>query len=90
MLNGRYFKVLARRGAASAPRLGLAISRKHTRTNVRRNLLKRLARESFRMHVDRLPPWDVVVLSRAGAREADRKALRAELERLWSLLEQGE
>jgi ribonuclease P protein component len=47
---------------------------------VDRNKLKRLARESFR-HQSSLPPWDFVVLARAGADRAERPLLRASLDR---------
>jgi len=47
---------------------------------VDRNKLKRLAREAFR-HQHALPSWDFVVLARAGADRAERRVLRASLDR---------
>jgi ribonuclease P protein component len=47
---------------------------------VDRNRLKRLAREAFRLRTD-LPPWDFVVLAKAGADKADKPSLRASLDR---------
>jgi ribonuclease P protein component len=47
---------------------------------VDRNKVKRVARESFR-HQRALPPWDFVVLARAGVDRAERSALRASLDR---------
>ena len=67
-------------------RLGTAIARKHTRTAVRRNLAKRLARETLRQEATHLPPVDVVVLSRPGVREAQRRELRDDLIALWRRL----
>lgn len=66
----------------SGARLGLAISRKHARRAVDRNRIKRIAREAFRVRRQQLPPVDIIVLSRAGVTEADRAALRSELDRL--------
>jgi ribonuclease P protein component len=63
-------------------RLGLAISKKHVRRAVDRNLLKRIAREAFRMRRQTLPAVDIIVLSRAGAVGTDRAELRAEIDRL--------
>lgn len=81
---GRRFMVLYRRLDPAGPsaRLGLAISKKHARRSVDRNRVKRIAREAFRISKSRLPPVDIVVLSRAGIASAGRDELRAELDRL--------
>jgi ribonuclease P protein component len=76
----RFFTVLARPSGRSAARLGLTVSRRAAKRAVDRNKLKRLARESFR-HQTSLPPWDFVVLARAGADRAERRVLRASLDR---------
>jgi ribonuclease P protein component len=76
----RFFTVLARASGRPVARLGLTVSRRAAKRAVDRNKLKRLARESFR-HQPKLPPWDFVVLARAGADRAERKALRASLDR---------
>jgi ribonuclease P protein component len=84
----RYFTVLARPSGRSAARLGLTVSRRAAKRAVDRNKLKRLARESFRQR-SALPPWDFVVLARAGADRADRRALRASLDRHFEQLTQA-
>jgi ribonuclease P protein component len=76
----RFFTVLARPSSASSARLGLTVSRRAAKRAVDRNRLKRLAREAFR-HNAALPPWDFVVLARPGADRADRRLLRASLDR---------
>jgi ribonuclease P protein component len=81
----RFFTVLARSSGRSAARLGLTVSRRAARRAVDRNKLKRLAREAFRQH-GALPPVDFVVLARAGADRAERRALRASLDRHFAQL----
>jgi len=76
----RFFTVLARSTGRPAARLGLTVARRAAKRAVDRNKLKRLARESFR-HQTALPPWDFVVLARAGADRAERRALRASLDK---------
>lgn len=76
----RFFTVLARSSGRAAARLGLTVSRRAARRAVDRNKLKRLAREAFRQRRE-LPPWDFVVLARMGADRAERRALRASLDR---------
>nr|VFJ44213.1 MAG: ribonuclease P protein component [Candidatus Kentron sp. DK]VFJ64417.1 MAG: ribonuclease P protein component [Candidatus Kentron sp. DK] len=62
----RTVTVLAIANGRDIPRLGLAISKRWLSRAVARNRIKRLIRESFRAHQDRLRGWDVVVISRSG------------------------
>jgi len=49
----------------------------------RRNRIRRIVRESFRLHQHELPAADIVVNARAAARDADNDKLYASLKRLW-------
>ena len=86
----RCFSIVARtRSAGSDPcpaRLGLAVARKQIRLAVRRNRLKRLIRESFRTHRERLSGMDVVVIPRAVADQVSREFVRSSLSRHWGVL----
>ncbi len=79
----RHWLVLAADNGLHHARLGLAISKKVLRRAWQRNLAKRIARESFRQHKHLLRGLDLVVLVRAGAREANRRILRSSLDALW-------
>ena len=59
-----------------APRLGLAIGRRVSPRAHVRNTLKRIARESFRAHIARLPIMDIVVVFRLESARASRSELR--------------
>ena len=50
---------------------------------VRRNRVRRVIRESFRLHQDALPPADIVVSARARTKEAGNAEMFASLKRLW-------
>jgi ribonuclease P protein component len=59
------------------PRLGIAISRKCTRSAVVRNRIKRVIREAFRPRKSGLGGFDIVFLDHAGAERLEKKELRA-------------
>lgn len=64
-------------------RLGLSIAVRALGGAVRRNRVRRLIRESFRLHRRALPALDIIVSARGPARAASAAELRAALERLW-------
>lgn len=59
-----YFKVLARSNENLVPRLGVVVAKKAIKSAVTRNRVKRLIRESFRVHQSILVGLDIVVLLR--------------------------
>lgn len=69
--------------ACGRPRLGLAISKRVSKSAVRRNRIKRLARDSFRRTRAQLPAFDILLIARFSADQEDNASLRAELSRLW-------
>lgn len=64
--------VLYRKNDLAHGRLGLAISKKYAKHAVVRNRLRRLIRESFRLHAHLLNGYDIVVL-------ANRKIILTEI-----------
>ena len=76
--------VLARfRGEMLPARLGLIIPKKHLRLSVQRNEVKRVIRESFRMHQHSLSGLDLLVLARAGIVSLNKKQQRAIVNKSW-------
>ena len=64
------------------PRLGLVVGKKTARRANRRNYMKRVLREWFRLHRHALPPQDVVVRVRRPFGREDAARVRAELAEL--------
>lgn len=65
------------------PRLGLSIAARTVGNAVARNRLRRVIRESFRLHQLELPAVDIVIGARNAARAAAADAVRASLSKLW-------
>lgn len=65
------------------PRLGLAMAMRTCGGAAKRNRLKRLTRESFRLHQHALPPVDITVAAREATARALPATLRSSLERLF-------
>ncbi|WP_277949396.1 ribonuclease P protein component [Chromatium okenii] len=80
------FIVLCRANDLTEARLGLAISKKCARRAVDRNRLKRIARESFRIHCQSIPPVDIVILCVHGAPKIPNTQLFSYLERAWVII----
>ena len=66
------------RAEASAPRLGVAVSKKVDKRAVGRNRIKRLAREIFRGQRAALPAGDYVLIAQPGAAKLESSELQAQ------------
>ena len=78
-----FFAVTATLNQSGAPRLGLAVAVRAAGGAVARNRLRRIIRESFRLHQREIPALDLVVSVRSRARAASGAVLRASLAALW-------
>jgi ribonuclease P protein component len=70
----------------NSARLGMAVSTRAAGQSVNRNRLRRLIRESFRMHREELPAVDVLVTARAGSAKATNMEVFASLARAWQAI----
>lgn len=86
-LDTRHFLIRYRASDAASARLGLAISRRVSKSAVQRNRIKRIARESFRRARENMPVLDVLVIARSIATDAENLVLRADLDRVWPRLQ---
>ncbi len=82
----RAFTVLACQSTSAHGRLGLAVSKKVDKRAVKRNQIKRLARESFRRNAIRNHPVDLVVIARPPAAKMPAHALLQALDNHWDQL----
>ena len=80
----RYFVMLCCYNDVTIPRLGLVISKKNIPTAVKRNQVKRIIREYFRLN--KPPKADYVVIAKARINDVYRDEMWQQLEYLWSKL----
>ena len=85
-LRGIHFDMLHRPNSAATARLGVVIGKKFVRSAVKRNLVRRIVRESFRQLRPQLPARDLVVRVRSRVVVVDRGAVRDELSVLFGRL----
>jgi ribonuclease P protein component len=78
-----YFTVLATSNEGLGARLGLAISKRCAPRAVKRTRLRRVVRESFRLHRASLGSVDFVVLCRRPALRSTNQSLTASLAAHW-------
>jgi ribonuclease P protein component len=81
-----YFTLLATPNLREHARLGLIVAKRFERKAVRRNLVRRLIRESFRHHQRILAGLDVVVLVRCRLPEQKQSFFYEGLEQQWQQL----
>lgn len=82
----RQLTILAAPNNLGYPRLGLAISKKHAKRAVDRNRIKRLVRESFRLHFSELPAADFVVMAKPVTKQALNQDVFSSLQFHWHRL----
>lgn len=85
-ISGRFLLLLYRENAITVPRLGVIVAKKNVKRAVARNRIKRLMRESFRLHQHDIGHFDVVLLAHKGADQATNDEIRKDLELKWSRL----
>jgi ribonuclease P protein component len=80
---GSIFALHWKENGLGFPRLGVVIAKKHARSAVLRNALKRQAREAFRLRRAKLPALDLALRLTRPVAVVEKKRWRAEIEALF-------
>ena len=84
-ISSKAFLMLASPSEGGQSRVGIIVAKKNIRRAVRRNRIKRLVREQFRLNrFDQ--PVDLVVLVRSAADQLDNPGVWRELDTMWCAL----
>ena len=88
-ISTQYFLCLARKRRTQPPcRLGIIVAKKNVRLAVKRNRIKRLLRENFRLSTTQLPEYDLVMMAKRNSGETESEKLSKELQYIWRKLKQ--
>jgi|JI61114DRNA_FD_contig_61_2392843_length_693_multi_4_in_0_out_0_1 ribonuclease P protein component len=71
---------------SSSARLGFIVAKRKIRRAHERNRVKRLARESFRLHRQQLPALDIVLMAKPDAQLLPNDELHQQLSTAWRQL----
>lgn len=85
-VQGRHLQVFISPNVLDHARLGLVVSKRVARQAVKRNYMKRVIREYFRLHTNALSGIDMVVRVKRGFARQDKEAIAQELQKVWSRL----
>jgi ribonuclease P protein component len=85
-LGNGFFAVTASTNKEQGARLGMAVAVRTAGNSVERNRIRRIIRESFRLHQQTLPGLDLVVSARPKARGVPGRELHASLAALWKMV----
>ena len=81
-----HFLFLAKHSELPNSRLGLVVAKKKVRRAHERNRVKRLARESFRLHQQQLDDLDIVIMPKIGIETVSNAELHQQLQFAWQNL----
>ena len=82
-----HFLFLATPTKQPKSRLGIVVAKKKVRRAHERNRIKRIARESFRLHQQQLSDLDIVVMPKAGIDTVPNAELHKQLQFAWQKLQ---
>ena len=79
--------LLAAKNQLDTPRLGLVVAKKYLKRAIKRNTVKRIIRESFRLHLAALPNLDIVILVCKPCNDYDKLTFWQSLDQIWQNLQ---
>lgn len=83
---GRLFTLFVRSNENTIPRLGVAVAKRFFKRAHDRNRFKRLVRENFRVHKEKLAGLDVVIVMKKEASLCTNREFSDTLRHAWSNL----
>lgn len=86
-MSQQHLLILYKPNGKSHARVGVIVGKRIAKSAVVRNKIKRVIRESFRMHPVKLKALDIVVIARQHCGMLDKLKLREGIDKLWQKLQ---
>ena len=75
--------MLTKQNELNQPRLGITLPKKHIKLSVKRNKIKRIIKESFRLNCKNIKNSDIVILSQRKLNSMSKHNIQETLKELW-------
>lgn len=85
-INQKHLLAFCKPNELNYARLGIIVGKRSARQAVKRNQIKRILRESFRLHQHQLAGLDVVVIGRQQSDKVSKQAFQEDIDKLWKKL----
>lgn len=82
----RYLTVLYKPNQKAHARMGIIVGKRAVNSAVDRNRIRRIIRDSFRFHQEKLIGWDIVVIARQQCDSLSKDKIRKGIDDLWERL----
>lgn len=87
-VGNQYFFILLKKNNSNNKRVGVIVSKNNVRKANKRNLIKRIIKESFRLNKKKLSELDIVVLVKKEVNQLKtKKDVRREIDSLWEKIQ---
>jgi ribonuclease P protein component len=86
----RTFALRSKKNTFGHARLGIVVAKRNVRRANARNLIKRIVRESFRMHQSEVTNFDIVVVIYQPYSTLSREKMRRAIDEKWKLISVGD
>ncbi|MFT8229570.1 MAG: ribonuclease P protein component [Enterobacterales bacterium] len=83
IIRNLYLTIFSRKNILTYPRIGISVSKKYITLANKRNRIKRLVRESFRLNKNTLPFMDFVIIIKKKIVDLNNIEILKKLEILW-------
>lgn len=82
-VNQKHMLILCKPNQLTHSRMGVIVGKRHVNSAVERNRIRRIVKNSFRLHQEKLTGWDIVVIARQYCDTLTNEHLRKGIDHLW-------
>lgn len=85
-ISQKHLTLLYKPNQVAFARIGVIVGKRVVNNAVARNRIRRIVRESFRFHQEKLTGWDIVIIARQQCDTLTKEKIREGIDYLWEKL----